>query len=75
MVGKRKVVGLRTISYYKNLFSKFLEGGERSKGLVEEVVDHESEWLRNVCKHYTQYLNYGRKISPELFGWIMEVAP
>jgi len=38
-------------------------------------VNHENKWLRNVFRHYIQYLYYKRRISPETFGWIMEVVP
>ena len=39
------------------------------------MVNHPHKWLRNVFRHYIQYLYYMRRISPETFGWIMEVVP
>jgi hypothetical protein len=43
--------------------------------LVNYVVNHENKWLRNVFRHYVQYLYYKRTISPETYGWLMEVVP
>jgi len=31
--------------------------------------------LRNVLRHYVQYLYYRRKIYTETFNWVMEVVP
>ena len=31
--------------------------------------------MRNVFRHYIQYLYYMRKIPPETYGWLMEVVP
>lgn len=42
---------------------------------MEYVVKHENKWLRNVFRHYIQYLYYRRRIPPETFGWLMEVVP
>lgn len=39
------------------------------------MVEYENRWLRNLFRHYIQYLYYRRKISPETFGWMMEVIP
>ena len=57
------------------MFLKHLEGKELSEQLIDYVVNHENKWLRNVFRHYVQYLYYRRAISPETFGWIMEVVP
>jgi intergrase/recombinase len=54
---------------------RYLEGKELSEQLIDYVINHENKWLRNVFRHYTQYLYYKRMISPETFGWIMEVVP
>ncbi|MEM4675645.1 MAG: integrase, partial [Nitrososphaerota archaeon] len=43
--------------------------------LVDYVVNHKNGWLRNVFRHYIQYLYYKRVITPELFGWLMEIVP
>jgi len=72
---RRKVRSKETLQYYKNLFLRYLEGKELSEQLIDYVVNHENKWLRNVLRHYIQYLYYKRAISPETFGWIMEVVP
>jgi len=72
---RRKVKDAETLSYYKSLFMRYLQGKELSEQLIDYVVNHENRWLRNVFRHYIQYLYYRRKISPETFGWIMEVVP
>ena len=40
-----------------------------------EVAKHPIGWVRNIFRHYVQYLFYRRIIPPEVFGWIMEVVP
>lgn len=72
---RRKVRDPETLSYYRSLFKKYLEGKELSEELINYVVNHSNKWLRNVFRHYIQYLYYRRRISPETFGWIMEVVP
>jgi len=72
---RRKVRSKETLQYYKNIFLRYLEGKELSEQLIDYVVNHENKWLRNVFRHYIQYLYYKRAISPETFGWIMEVVP
>jgi len=72
---RRKVVDPGTIAYYRNLFEKHLEGKTLSEELVDYVVSHPNKWLRNVFRHYVQYLYYLRKIPPETYGWLMEVVP
>ena len=72
---RRKVLAEETLRYYRNLFKKHLEGRELSEQLIDYVVSHKNKWLRNVFRHYVQYLYYRRAISPETFGWIMEVVP
>ncbi|MEM1842696.1 MAG: integrase [Ignisphaera sp.] len=72
---RRKVRDPETINYYRNLFKKHLEGKELSEELVEYIANHRNGWLRNVFRHYIQYLYHRRKITPETFGWIMEVVP
>jgi hypothetical protein len=72
---RRRVASLGTLSYYRNLFKRFLEGKSLSEELVEYVVNHENKWLRNVFRHYVQYLYYLRRIPPETYGWLMEVVP
>ncbi|MEM2234503.1 MAG: hypothetical protein QW224_02040 [Desulfurococcaceae archaeon] len=42
---------------------------------MEYVVNHENRWLRNVFRHYVQYLYFRRRIPLETFGWLMEVVP
>jgi intergrase/recombinase len=71
----RKVLDPETIAYYRNLFKKHLEGKTLSEDLISYVINHKNKWLRNVFRHYIQYLYYLRKISPETYGWIMEVVP
>ncbi|MEM4486187.1 MAG: hypothetical protein QW116_02960 [Zestosphaera sp.] len=58
-----------TITYYKSLFKKFLEGKELTEELMEEVINHENKWVRNVFRHYVQYLYCKRKISLGSF-WV-----
>jgi len=72
---RRKVKNAETLSYYKSLFMRYLQGKELSEELIDYVVNHENKWLRNVFRHYIQYLYYRRRISPETFGWLMEVVP
>ena len=72
---RRKVKDPETLKYYKGLFKKYLQGKELSEKLINYVVNHPNKWLRNVFRHYIQYLYFKRKISPETFGWIMEVVP
>jgi intergrase/recombinase len=72
---RRKVLDPETIAYYRNLFKKHLEGKTLSEDLISYVINHKNKWLRNVFRHYIQYLYYLRRISPETYGWIMEVVP
>jgi len=72
---RRKVLDPGTVSYYRSLFKKHLEGKTLSEELVEYVINYENKWLRNVFRHYVQYLYYLRKIPPETYGWLMEVVP
>jgi intergrase/recombinase len=72
---RRRVMSPGTLSYYRNLFKLHLEGKTLSEELVNYVVNHENKWLRNVFRHYIQYLYYMRKIPPETYGWLMEVVP
>jgi intergrase/recombinase len=39
------------------------------------VARHRNKWLRNVFRHYIQYLFFKRVISGESYGWIMEYVP
>jgi len=72
---RKKVKTEDTLKYYKSIFLKYLEGKALSEEVIEYVVNHENKWLRNVFRHYIQYLFFKRKITPETFGWIMEVVP
>jgi len=72
---RKKVKDVETLNYYKSLFMRYLQGKELSEQLIDYVVNHENKWLRNVFRHYIQYLYHRRRISPETFGWIMEVVP
>ncbi|MFZ8782649.1 MAG: hypothetical protein ACO2OR_01495 [Desulfurococcaceae archaeon] len=72
---RRKIVSGEAMSYYRSLFKRYLEGKALSEELVEYVVNHESKWLRNVFRHYIQYLYFMRRILPETYGWLMEVVP
>lgn len=73
--GRRRVRDPATLKYYRSLFTKYLEGRELSEDLVDYVVSHPNRWLRNVLRHYVQYLYYRRRISPEAFGWLTEAVP
>jgi intergrase/recombinase len=72
---RRKIMDPETIAYYRNLFKKHLEGKTLSEDLISYVINHKNKWLRNVFRHYIQYLYYLRKISPETYGWLMEIVP
>ena len=72
---RRKITTEDTLEYYRNLFKKHLEGKVLSQDLIDYVISHPVKWLRNVFRHYIQYLYYTRRISPETYGWIMEVVP
>jgi hypothetical protein len=65
---RRKVKSQETLQYYKNIFLRYLEGKELSEKLIDYVINHENKWLRNVFRHYIQYLYHKRLISPETFG-------
>jgi intergrase/recombinase len=72
---RRKVASQGTLAYYRSLFKRYLEGRELSQGLIDYVISHENRWLRNVFRHHVQYLYHKRAISPEAYGWLMEVVP
>lgn len=72
---RKKVKTEGTLNYYKSIFNKYLEGKELNEKLVDYVTNHKNRWLRNVFRHYIQYLYLKRKVSPETFGWIMEAVP
>jgi intergrase/recombinase len=72
---RRRVTDPETVAYYRSLFERYLEGKTLSEELVNYVVNHRNRWLRNVFRHYIQYLYYMRRIPPETYGWIMEVVP
>jgi len=71
----RKITDERTLSDYRNLFIKALEGKELTPKLVEYVINYPNQWLRNIFRHYVRYLYHRRKIPLETFGWLMEVVP
>lgn len=72
---RRKVKTEGTLNYYRSLFNRYLRGRELSEALVDYVANHENRWLRNVFRHYIQYLYLKRRVSPEAFGWVMEAVP
>ena len=72
---RRRITTEDTLEYYRNLFKKHLEGKTLSQDLIDYVINYPVKWLRNVFRHYIQYLYYTRRISPETYGWIMEVVP
>ena len=72
---RRKVSTDEMVRKYRSYFNKFLEGRELTEDLVFEVARHPIGWVRNIFRHYVQYLFYRRLIPPEVFGWIMEVVP
>jgi transcriptional regulator with XRE-family HTH domain len=72
---RRKIASEETMAYYRSLFKRYLEDKALSEELVEYVVSHENKWLRNVFRHYIQYLYFMRRIPPETYGWLMEVVP
>jgi len=71
---RRRVLISETIAYHKSFFKKYLESKALSEDLVNYVVSHPNKWLRNVFRHYTQYLYYLRRIPSETYGWLMEVV-
>jgi intergrase/recombinase len=72
---RRRVSTDEMVRKYRSYFNKFLEGRELTEDLVFEVARHPIGWVRNIFRHYVQYLFYRRLIPPEVFGWIMEVVP
>jgi len=72
---RRKVKDPETLKYYRSLFEKYLQGRELSEQHIDYVVNHPNKWLRDVFRHYIQYLYFKRKANPVTFGWIMEVVP
>ncbi|MEM4561811.1 MAG: integrase, partial [Desulfurococcaceae archaeon] len=59
---RRKVRDPETVKYYRNLFKRYLEGKELSEELIDYIVRHQNKWLRNVFRHYVQYLYHKRRI-------------
>jgi len=57
------------------MFKKHLEGETLCEELEDYVINHENKWLRNVFRHYIQYLYYMKRIPLEIYGWLMEVVP
>jgi intergrase/recombinase len=72
---RRRVSTDEMVRKYRSYFSRFLEGKELTEDLVLEVARHPIGWVRNIFRHYVQYLFYRRLIPPEVFGWIMGVVP
>jgi intergrase/recombinase len=72
---RRRVRDPETIKYYRGLFRKHLEGRVLGEELVNYVINCPNKWLRNVFRHYIRYLYHLRRISPETYGWMMEVIP
>jgi len=68
---RRKVKDIETLNYYKSLFMRYLQGKELSEQLIDYVVNHENTWLRNVFRHYIQYLYYkkGSLQRPSDVSW------
>ncbi|MCD6428698.1 MAG: hypothetical protein J7L12_03675 [Desulfurococcales archaeon] len=62
------------LKYYPSVFEEHLKGRELFEKLIDYVVNHENKWLRNVLRHYIQYLYFRRRVRPETFGRIMEVV-
>ncbi|MEM4618905.1 MAG: hypothetical protein QW607_01695 [Desulfurococcaceae archaeon] len=66
---RRKVRDLETISYYRSLYQEIPRGKkELSEEIVEYVAKHKNEWLRNMLRHYIQYLCHGIRTSLETFS-------
>ncbi len=72
---RRKIATERTLKYYKSIFEKNLEGRRLNVKLVDKIIKHRNKWIRNVARHYIQYLYYKRRISPEAYGWLINVIP
>jgi len=72
---RRKVSSMETVNYYRGLFMRHLEGRRLSMSLIDEVVNHPNKWLRNIFRHYIQYLYHRRLIPPEAYGWLTLVVP
>jgi hypothetical protein len=72
---RRRVSTDEMVRKYRSYFNRFLEGKELTEDLVFEVANHPTGWVRNIFRHYVQYLFYRRLTPPEVFGWIMEVVP
>ena len=61
---RRRVSTDEMVRKYRNYFSRFLEGKELTEDLVLEVARHPIGWVRNIFRHYIQYLFYRRLIPP-----------
>jgi len=72
---RRRISSMSMMSYYKSIFMRYLEGRRLNVKLVDEIIRHENKWIRNIARHYIQYLYYKRGISPEAYGWLMNVIP
>ena len=64
----KKIKRENTIRYYRRLFMENLEGKQLTPELVEKVINHPNTWIRNVFRHYVQYLYFKKKIPMETFG-------
>jgi hypothetical protein len=63
---RRKVKDPKTLKYYRGLFEKHLEGKVLNEDLVNYVINNPNKFLRNVFRHYIQYLYHVRKIPLKL---------
>jgi len=60
---RRKASTDEMVRKYRSYFNRFLEGKELTEDLVFEVSRHPIGWVRNIFRHYIQYLFY-RRVSP-----------
>ncbi len=65
---RRKIKRRDTVEYCKTLFKENLKGEELSPQIVDYVINHKNKWLRNVFRHYVQYLYFRRRIPLETYG-------
>ena len=71
----RRIIRDDTLSYYRNLFKRYLEGRKLTRELVEEVAESGNQWLRVVFRHYSWYLYTRGEISHQTLFWILTRVP
>jgi len=51
---RKKVLDPETITYYRNIFKKFLEDKVLNEELINYVINHSNKWVKNIFRHNIQ---------------------